>query len=57
MNISEEILLSVSRKWLKENAVPVHLLLLIYVKKKKKLLILLIVVRISFIGIFEMTLR
>lgn len=56
MNISEELLLSVSRKWLKENAVPVHLLLLIYVKKKK-LLILLIVVRISFIGIFEMTLR
>lgn len=55
MNISEELLLSVSRKWLKENAVPVHLLLLIYVKKK--LLILLIVVRISFIGIFEMTLR
>lgn len=34
MNISEELLLSVSRKWLKENAVPVHLLLLIYVKKK-----------------------
>jgi len=33
MNISEELLLSVSRKWLKENAVPVHLLLLIYVKK------------------------